>query len=154
MTDSSWTPADDARAAISGYGPEEPLLTALAFLEGLGRELPPSEMAITVTPESLDSWGDFSEAKLALDSIDDWGLGSYPEPSPTAPDVAYVKILAGVTEVYQVKHAALVRPAAWLSLVWRPEHGFWLVHAFGHPVEPERMPRTSPGEAPHYTRAS
>lgn len=154
MTDSNWTPADDAQAAISGYGPEEPLLTALAFLEGLGRELPPEELAVTVTPESLDSWGNFSSAKAALDAIGEWGLGSYPEPAQGAADVAYVKLLADVPEAYQATGDVPVTVAAWITLIWRPEHGFWLVHGLGDAIDPARLPRTSPGVAPEYTRAA
>lgn len=153
MTDSTWSASDDAHAAISGYGPEEPLFTAFAFLEGVGKQLSRDEMSVTVTPESIDAWGDFSAIRDALDKIGDWGVGSYPEPAPGASDVAYVKILADVTEIYQQQETVAVTPAAWITLVWRPEVGFWLAHAFGGALDPADVPRSSPGIAPDYTRA-
>jgi len=153
MTDSTWSAADDAHAAISGYGPEEPLLTAFTFLQGIDNRLSRDEMSATVTPESIDAWGDFSVIRDALAEIGDWGVGSYPEPAPTASDVAYVKILANVPEVYQQQETASVAIAAWITLVWRPEAGIWLVHAFGNALDPTDVPRSSPGVAPDYTRA-
>lgn len=153
MTHSAWSASDDAQAAVAGYGPEEPLFTALAFLQGIGARLSPEEMSVTVTPESLAAWGDFSTVHEALEAIGDWGMGSYPEPAPTASDVAYVKLLPNVPEAYQQQGTAAVTVAAWITLVWRPEIGFWLVHALGNALNPAEIPRTSPGVAPDYTRA-
>lgn len=59
-----------------------------------------------------------------------------------APDVCYFKILAGVTESYQVLDDQPVAAAAVLTLVWRPERGQWLVHSIGDYLLPEELPRT------------
>lgn len=154
MTDFTWTPSDDAQAALAGYGANEPMFTVLAFLDGLQSGLAAEELAVTVTPESIDAWGTFAETRAALEAIGDWGIGTYPSPAESAADVVYVKVLEGVTEAYQQVERIEIVPAAWITLVWRPEVAMWLVHGIGRPIAPSDIPRTSPGIAPAYTRAA
>ncbi|WP_141677859.1 hypothetical protein [Microbacterium oleivorans] len=151
----SWDASDDAAASIAGYGLTEPFLPALAFMELIQQDpLDVEKFSDVVTPESLAAWGDFSEAQAAVEAVQDWGMGSYPEPAADAPDVAYVKILRNEPEARQETADRVVYPALWLTLVWRPEYGMWLVHALGgRPSDPDDVPRSSPGVAPDYTRA-
>lgn len=150
----SWTSADDFEAATAGYDFTEPLSTAMAFISALSREpLDVDQLASVVTPESLPAWGNFSSAAAGLSSIPEWAIASYPDPAPNATDVAYVKILKNEPESRQQEGDVVVVPAAWITLIWRPERGTWLVHAFGNPLPADGLPRSSPGEAPEYTRA-
>lgn len=84
-----------------------------------------------------------------MNAIGDWGIASYPIIPADAPDVAYIKIIAGVTETYQIKSDGFIPVALFLSMVWRPERGFWMTHAMGTNITPPAdLPRTSPGLAP------
>ncbi|MFE4834427.1 hypothetical protein ACFRAU_07075 [Arthrobacter sp. NPDC056691] len=47
------------------------------------------------------------------------------------PDVAYFKIMSGVTHSYQVLEGQILPFAGVLSMVWRPEYGEWRVHGIG-----------------------
>jgi hypothetical protein len=151
MSNDEWTTSDDAAFEAATRDETHPSTIALAFMSVM--EDPTGwteELRSIVTPESVDSWGDFSAAAAVVASINDWGLGSVPNAAYEAPDVAYVKILRGVTESYQQEGDDLILVPAVLTLVWRPEFGRWLVHGIGNAVRPEDVPRTSPGEAPAY----
>lgn len=156
-----WTPADEAAAAIGGYGPEEPLRSALDFMLGLeslsaGESIEQTMVGLLsiVTPESREAWDIFQDSVAAVRAIGDWGMASYPESPNGAPDVAYVKVLDGMPEVTQIRATRILTVAAWLTLVWRPEFGIWMIHGFGgNRVPPPFVPRTSPGVAPRYTTA-
>lgn len=154
MTELMWGPDDDAHAAVAGYGPNEPFLSATTFLAGVSDDATtPEELRVIVTPESFAAWGDLSAIRDYLADLGDWGVGSYPNPAPGAPDVAYVKILRDVAQTYQVESDGLVPVAALLTLIWRPEFGLWLVHSIGGVADVSTLPRTSPGVAPAYTHA-
>lgn len=155
MSDMEWGPDDEAQAAVAGYGPDEPFFTVQAFVSGLHDDSTPSEvLRSAVTPESVEAWGDFSGVREYLKSLGDWGVGSYPAPAAGAPDVAYVKVLRDVPQTYRQTTDEMLLVPAVLTLVWRPEVGFWLVHSIGEPADPSVLTRTSPGVAPSYTRAN
>ena len=101
-----------------------------------------------VTPESLDAWGDFSEAAKGLEAIQNPGFGSRANRAHDASDVAYVKILSNIEQSYEVTEEQVVLAAAVVTLVWRPEFGQWMVHGLGDHIRPEGLPRTSPNDAP------
>lgn len=151
MSDDEWTVEDDAAVAVAGLGPENPMFGVFAFMSGLSDlEVHRDAMRSVVTPESKDRWGDFAEFAAILESAKPWGLGSMANPSVDAPDVAYAKILPGVTETYQNADYIVTPFVGVFTLVWRPEAGFWMIHHFGDYVAPEFVPRTSPGVAPTY----
>ncbi len=93
-----------------------------------------------VTPESLSAWGDFSAAATFLDSVQDAGYGSFAERALGDDDVAYFKILSGVTDSYQVLDEQIIAAAGVVTLVWRPELGEWRVHGIGEYLKPEDVP--------------
>lgn len=126
-----------------------PFAMAMTFIQGLQdrTEFLPALEAVT-TPESRAAWGDFAEAAAALDSIEDWGIGSMPSRAEGASDVAYAVVLRSVGQGFQSLDEQVVDAAAIITLVWRPEFGRWLVHAFGHYVSPDELPRSSPNVAP------
>jgi hypothetical protein len=59
------------------------------------------------------------------------------------PDVAYAKILSGVTQSYEVLDEQPVLAAAVITLVWRPDHRRWMVHGIGDYISPEEVPHGS-----------
>lgn len=132
-------PADDEGAAF-----RDPAMVAITFLTALSdREQYLPALFNLTTPESHESWGDFSDAAAALAAIEDWGLGSEPKAAQGAPDVVYASLLSGVVESFQVASDQMIMGAAVITLVWRPEHGGWLVHAMGDYCPPEDVPRTA-----------
>jgi hypothetical protein len=151
MSDEQWTVSDDAAFDLATKGQHHPSFSAMAFMSVMAD---PEDHAVAlhsvVTPESIPAWGDFSETAAMLKEIGDWGVGSVPTAAEGAPDVAYVKILRDVTETYQQQDDALIEVPAVITLIWRPEVGFWLVHGIGLPIPPADLPRTSPGIAPTF----
>lgn len=93
-----------------------------------------------VTPESLPSWGDFSQAAAFLNGIEDLGYGTRVNPAEGDPNVAYFKIMSGVTQSYQAIEDQILPFAGVLSMVWRPEYGEWRVHGIGQYIKPEDIP--------------
>jgi hypothetical protein len=113
-----------------------------------------------VTPESLDQW-DFPRLRAYIMSIPEFGVGTFADRAAGAPDVAYLKLIIdhraqlkpGSTGELRIRNDAPVLVDHIVTLVWRPERGLWLVHAFGEDfVLPELIPRTSPDEAPSVDR--
>lgn len=152
----TWVELDESRAYAAF--PDRPDLTnpvwvAAAFTSGLlAEELDVAALSRMVTPESLGDWGDFSEASAFVDAIPSSGLSNRAPRAVGAPDVAYPRVLdtmasvghEGALVIHGERLAEGVYP---LTLVWRPEAGAWLVHAF-RDVSPSELPRTSPGSAP------
>ncbi|WP_249644399.1 hypothetical protein [Nocardia sputi] len=94
-------------------------------------------LAALVSPETRDSWGDFTEAARDLGAIEDAGFGSLVNRAPGVEDVAYFKILGGVSESYQVTSSRMVEVASIITMVRHPGSERWMVHSMGHAVSPE-----------------
>ncbi|MEL5990734.1 hypothetical protein ACOKGD_13895 [Microbacterium phosphatis] len=100
-----------------------------------------------VTPESVESWGDFSRARTVLAGL---RISMTPLAAEGAPDVAYVRLVE--TDQHLVRMADT--PASMhVTLVWRPEIAIvpdtgWRIHAIGEPVAPHLLTRTAPGFDP------
>lgn len=148
----SWTEDDDAAVAYELLPDWHPSLFVDAVRMGLQR-LDTSALellrAAFVTPESADSWGDFSEAreiansslKLSMSAL--WAVD--------APDVSYVRWVD--TEASVAPDLRLIPAKLHATLVWRPEIAVtpgaaWRLHALGDPVHPDDVPRTAAGFDP------
>ena len=140
---------EDAAAALPEPSLDDPVAVGILFLKAL-RDPGQYSNALhnLVTPESLDAWGDFSEAAKGLEAIQNPGFGSRANRAHDASDVAYVKILSNIEQSYEVTEEQVVLAAAVVTLVWRPEFGQWMVHGLGDHIRPEDLPRTSPNDAP------
>lgn len=119
----------------------------VAFCTALGRrEEYLEQLRMLVTPESAEAWGDFASAAALLSNIEDAAYGSIAERAYDDPDVAYLKILSGVTEGFQVLEGQPILAAAVVTLVLRdgvPVYGGgrgWLVHSLGVHSRPEETP--------------
>jgi hypothetical protein len=154
-----WTAFDDEQVQMEAMGLHHPLTVALEFARELAEEEDNAEwLAQLVTPESRESWGDFTSAKRAYRLINQPGFGSRVNRPKGASDVGYFKILSGVAEGFDVNQAGETMVPAMITLVWRPEagpadkRGMWLVHGFGVPLDPADLihVRTSPDNAPDF----
>lgn len=97
-------------------------------------------LARFVTPESLESWGDFSEASALLASIGRRAYGSNADRAMGDDDVAYFKILRGGSGSFHAVGDQIISAAAIVTMVWRPEYGEWRVHQIGNYAKPEDVP--------------
>ena len=139
-----FTSHEEAEAALPEPSLRDPVSVGMMFLNALEDHVRYYNALLTLTtPESHPAWGDFSNAAEMLRSIDDYGVGSMANEAVGAPDVAYIKILRGVTEPYEVVDAQPVMAAAIMTLVWRPELDRWVVHGIGDSLLPEQVPRTA-----------
>jgi hypothetical protein len=152
MEDEVWSYEDSRAADLSAYAPNHPWRVGMEFLARL-KQLDSDPTAIEdleylSTPESR--WGDFKGAADMVAAWGDWGVGTRVAVHPDAPDVAYLAIRPKIRKAHQVEDAAAtdLGQLGAISFVWRPEHGLWLVHGIGEPLEPDEMPRSSPGNAP------
>lgn len=140
---------EDAPKVLPPDDPENSVFIGIMFCNALAeRRKYQTALGNLVTPESKSAWGDFSAAADYLASIEDHAYGSFTNAAHDAPDVQYFKILRNVQESYQVLDDQPVIVAAVLTLVWRPEHGRWMVHSIGEPLLPEQLPRSAPGQTP------
>ncbi|HEX6967607.1 MAG TPA: hypothetical protein VF174_02085 [Micromonosporaceae bacterium] len=134
----------EAVAALPEPALDDPVSVSIMFCNALrDPRANLNALRFLTTPESHAAWGDFTSSSEFLKSIEDCGYGSQVNRAEGAPDVAYFKILRGVTQSYQVLDEQPVLVAAVLTLVWRPERGQWLVHSIGEPLLPEQLPRTA-----------
>ncbi|WP_284752638.1 hypothetical protein [Arthrobacter sp. efr-133-R2A-120] len=133
---------EEAAAALPEPSLQDPVAVGQMFCNALG-QYRHFQVALRriVTPESVAAWGDFSDAANFLASIPDAGYGSMAQRAVGADDVAYFKVLSGVTDSYQVLDEQIVQAAGIVTLAWRPEFGEWRVHAMGsNYVVPEQVP--------------
>jgi hypothetical protein len=92
------------------------------------------------TPESHTAWGDYREVAEAITAIEEPGLGTMPTPAADDDAVVYAKVMSGVVHSYKVLDEQPVLAAGVITLVWRPDFGRRMVHAFGQPLLPEDVP--------------
>ncbi len=139
-------------AALEGLPLEmlyrEPYAVAQLFLAALEDPAGNAEtLAQLVTPESAEVWDGFRDVVQALEYLEPWGVGSLPREAPGAPDVRYAKIIPNVSQGMRVDGDQST-VALFLTLVWRPEYGRWMVAWFGALGPLELLPRSSPGVGP------
>ena len=134
---------EELEAMVPPFDPANPLTIGLLFVNSLmSDDFTLADRQTLVTPESLGWWGDFTTARQWLAGLDEPGFGSTINKAAGDPDVGYLKILPGVTTGYIVSGGeALVEAAGVVTLVWRPEHGRWMVHSLGGYVHPDEVPR-------------
>lgn len=101
-----------------------------------------------VTPESVDWWGGFSEARAWARS--DSKISTAPIYARDASDVAYVRLV--FTDEWIVPNRKAPEHAI-VTLVWRPEIAVlprvgWRVHRIGEAIDPRSLPRTAIGVDP------
>jgi hypothetical protein len=139
--------APDVEAAAAAAPPSlaDPVSVGWLFLDALTDPLTKRDaLELLVTPESREMWGDFAEAAATLMHMEAWGASSIAVQAMNAPDVRYVKVIAGVTQQHQLVCDSSAIYSVVLTLVWRPEHGRWMVHAFSADyISPEHVPRTA-----------
>ena len=151
-----WTDEDDALVTYESLPEWHPALFVDVFRTGLAKVEPEANALLAgafVTPESVDSWGDFSRARaifttgLKISTTALYGID--------APDVAYVRL---VETNQHLNHDIDAVPATMhVTLVWRPEisvvpDSSWRIHHVGAAVDPALVPRTAPGFDPRAQR--
>lgn len=109
------------------------------FLNGTTQGWPVNDMLTLVTPESASQWGDFSEIGRLLAGC---GMTTRANRAVGDPDVVYVKYLSDPEHNMQSLEDQIISLRAVATLVWRPEHGRWLVHGVGDYVRPEQVPHS------------
>jgi hypothetical protein len=137
------TSDEEANSAMPEFSFQDPAPVGQMFCDAL-KDPAHYQVALRrlVTPESLPAWGDFSEAAAFVQSLpDDVGTGTVAQRAHGDDNVAYFKIMSGVTESYQALEEQIVFLAGVVTLVWRPELGEWRVHAIGGDyTKPEYVP--------------
>lgn len=150
-TEFEWTDEDDAAVVYESLPDWHPSLFVDAFRVALTSDEPYSVELMRrgfVTPECVDDWGDFSEARAAWTSA--LKVSMTPLWAVDAPDVAYVRLVETDAWIANTKD----QPATHhVTLVWRPDIAVlprtsWRIHAIGDPVPPDLLPRTAPGFDP------
>jgi hypothetical protein len=138
----AWTAADDASFQFSSSPANSPKGVTLRFITALETSpIPLDSLRSMVSPESLDSWGDFSRAAMKIEGIPNLGFVDGTFGFEGAPDVIYIGVLANVTKTrWQPPQVPPV--VAMVNIIWRPELGKWVVHEIGGPAHPDQLPRT------------
>lgn len=149
-----WTEEDDARVEYEALPAWHPSVFVDVFRSALAMQPVDRRNALLaqafVTPESVETWGDFSRAEALFASglkISMTGLF----PSDDVRDVAYVRLVE--TTDHHSPSLANVPATAHATLVWRPElagipGSSWRIHHLGLPVAPDLLPRTAHGVDP------
>jgi len=146
-----WTDQDDAAVIVESLPDWHPSLFVEQFRDALTLEHPMANLFLTegfVTPESSQSWGDYSIARawarsdLRTSTTPFYGIG--------CPDVAWVRIVA--TDEW-ISADTETPEEMCATLVWRPEIAMvpglcWRIHHLGNAVDPTTVPRTAIGVDP------
>jgi hypothetical protein len=145
-----WTDEDDALLAYEALPDWHPALLLDVFRAGLERTEGDVELLEAfVTPESIDSWGDFSRARNVFNS--GLKISMTALYAVDAPDVAYVRLVE--TDQHTSDNLEEVAPTMHATLVWRPEisvlpDSHWRIHHLGEVLDPNALPRTAKGFDP------
>lgn len=135
------TEQEELRQVIPEFSFQDPVAVGIMFCNALDD---PAENFIALsrlaTPESLPAFGDFTEASELITSIPGIGYGSRAERAVGDDNVAYFKILSGVTQSFQMLEDQILTGLAVVTLVWRAEFGEWRVHGIGDYLKPEEVP--------------
>lgn len=130
-------PVPEALAHATLPGWNSPVLPGFAFVAALCEyPMRPREQILTLTtPESRATWGDFTDAAHMVLGT---GVATSVRPS-SDPDVCYLKLhLLPAGSSYYVQGDDM--SGTFLTLVWRPERGMWLIHQLGPPADPVSVP--------------
>jgi hypothetical protein len=99
------------------------------------------DLHLIVTPESRPLWGSFEMAAALLDFIEDPGMLKEAVYAHGDLDVCYMRVIREAKEDTALTPATALDDPLLITLVWRPDHGRWMVHHFGDMVHPDRVPR-------------
>jgi hypothetical protein len=99
------------------------------------------DLHLIVTPESRALWGSFEIAAALLDSIEDPGMLQQAVYADGDPEVCYMRVVREAKEHTFSTPITMLDDPLLITLVWRPDHGRWMVHGFGDVVHPDRVPR-------------
>jgi len=150
--DLSWSEEDDAHLHYESLPDHHPSLFVDVFRTALtydpDRSLEVLKQAF-VTPESVETWGDFSRARAIFDSGLRISMSAWY--ARGAPDVAYVRLVE--TDQHFSPIVDEVPASVHVTLVWRPELSAdptlsWRIHSLGNAVEPQAVPRSALGVDP------
>jgi hypothetical protein len=149
MNGNRWTEEDEAMLALEALPGDEPIKLTIAVWNALTADADHRELVRgVVTPESAESWGDFSQLAAALDD-ENLGIVSKVRQEPGTTDVAVVWLLRDPGPARMMRGAEFANIAFMFTWVWRPELGGWRLHEVGTRWVPtSELPRTSPGDAP------
>jgi hypothetical protein len=150
--ETGWTDEDDALVTYESLPDWHPALFVDAFHAALDMEPSDGNHLLArafVTPESVESWGDFSRARavftsgLRISTTALYGIG--------AADVAYVRLVE--TDEHLNDDIDAVPATMHVTLAWRPEiavvpNSSWRIHHLGEPIQPSLVPRTAVGFDP------
>ncbi|MBT2538675.1 hypothetical protein [Arthrobacter sp. ISL-69] len=100
------------------------------------------EFQFLMTPESLAAEGRVDMAAALFRTIERPGISQKVAYAPGKPHIAYVGVHRGVNTGYVPKGTRLEDPL-YITLVWRPDCGGWVVHAFGDRIPAEAVPRSA-----------
>lgn len=148
----AWSDKDDAALVQESLPESHPSRFVEFFQDGLLHEPPLScewLAAVAVTPESVESWGDFSRARSLFRS--GLKISTTPLYGIDAPDVSYVRLVE--TDEHLNYDVDAVPATAHVTLVWRPEirehpSSAWRIHHIGEAISVESVPRTAVGFDP------
>ncbi|MDQ0866484.1 hypothetical protein [Arthrobacter globiformis] len=99
------------------------------------------DLHLIVTPESRPLWGSFEIAAALLDSIEDPGMLQEAVYADGDPEVCYMRVVREAKEHTFSTPTTMLDDPLLITLVWRPDHGRWMVHGLGDAVHPDRVPR-------------
>lgn len=108
---------------------QDPVAVAATFLHRLAASGDESQLRALVELATIDTWGDFTDARALLAALGDWAFSTAAAPGPT-PDLAYVHLLADVRESFVSDDDQVVFAATTVTLQ-RREGEWWRVLAFG-----------------------
>lgn len=145
-----WTDEDDALVEYESLPAWDPSLFVDVFRVGLDEPEGDAQLrAAFVTPESMNSWGDFSRERALFHSGVKISMTAIY--AIDAPDVAYVRLVE--TDQHTTTDLPQLPARAHVTLVWRPEIAIvpgssWRIHHVGDRIQPDGVPRTVPGLDP------
>lgn len=119
---------------------QNPAQVAKIFFDCLLDPTYDGRLDVFVTPESVSGWGDFSEVRGVLQSVENPGVASIGNRAVGAEEaVAYIGVVRDVVETYKVEHETVIPMAGVFTVVFHREADRWLVHSFGDYVRPEQI---------------
>jgi hypothetical protein len=135
------TGEEEVGQMIPEFSFQDPVAVGMMFCKALDD---PKENFVALsrlaTPESLPAFGDFTEAAELIASTQDVGYGSRAERAVGDDNVAYFKILSGITQSFQMLEEQILTGLGVVTLVWRAEFGEWRVHGIGDYLRAEEVP--------------
>jgi hypothetical protein len=132
---------EEVRAVIPEFSFQDPVAVGMMFCNALDDpEANLVALSRLATPESLEAFGDFTEAAAFIASTPNVGYGSLANAAVGDEDVRYFKIMSGIQDSYQVLDEQIMAARGVATLVWRNEFSEWRVHGIGDYIRPEQVP--------------